>query len=282
MTVFDDDTNMESGGLELSAIQCDASYATNSYQQSQPHTKTSTDSSLTYSPLPLNELEGWKRPLGEGSLPEYHGLIDVNSDPNAPWYVKIWAYLGPGALVAVGYMDPGNWSTDIAGGSAYGYKLLSVVFMSSVIGMYLQVLALRVGLATRRDLAQACRDAYPKPLVVVFWIVIEVAICATDVAEVIGSAVALKLLFGLPIFYGVMFTAFDVLLVLFLNGKQFRYIEVIVTSLVLLMAVCFAVQLGMSHPVFTEMLVGLIPTRELFTDRDMLFVAVGIIGATVM
>lgn len=235
-----------------------------------------------YTPVDTEEAEGWRRPLGEHSLPEYNGLITVEENADASWWKQLKGYVGPGALVAVGYMDPGNWSTDIAGGSAFGYKLLFVVLLSSLFAMFLQVLALRVGLATSRDLAQACRDAYPYPVVLLLWVVIEVAICATDVAEVIGSAVALNLLFGLPLIAGVCITAVDVLLILFLNGRNFRVIEIIVGVLVLIITSCFAIQLGMSKPAAVPLFLGFVPTSELVSNKDMLFVAVGIIGATVM
>lgn len=235
-----------------------------------------------YAPVEQEEAEGWVRPLGEHSLPEYNGLIAVEDNADASWWKRMKSFVGPGALVAVGYMDPGNWSTDIAGGSAFGYKLLFIVLLSSLMAMFLQVLALRVGLATQRDLAQACRDAYPYPVVLLLWVVIEVAICATDVAEVIGSAVALNLLFGLPLIAGVCITAVDVLMVLFLNGRNFRVIEIIVGALVLIITSCFAVQLGMSKPSAVPLFLGFIPTEDLISNKDMLFVAVGIIGATVM
>jgi manganese transport protein len=214
------------------------------------------------------------------SLPEFHGTVDVSS--GTTWWGTMKAYIGPGALVAVGYMDPGNWSTSIAGGSAFGYALLFVVLLSSLMAMFLQVLALRVGLATQKDLAQACRDAYPKRVVAVLWIAMEVAICATDIAEVIGSAVALKLLFGLPLVGGVCITAVDVLLILFMNGRNFRWLEALVGLLILVITVSFIVQLCMSRPEPGPLLVGFLPSTQLLTDKKMLFIAVGIIGATVM
>lgn len=260
-------------GVEMNSIEIGTDHMPSEPVESPVH---------EYAQVDTEEAEGWVRPLGEHSLPEYNGLIAVEDRDNASWWKHMKGYVGPGALVAVGYMDPGNWSTDIAGGSAFGYKLLFIVLMSSLIAMFLQVLALRVGLATSRDLAQACRDAYPYPVVLILWVVIEVAICATDVAEVIGSAVAMNMLFGLPLIAGVCITAADVLLVLFLNGKNFRVIEIIVGVLVLLITSCFAVQLGMSKPSAVPLLLGFLPTSELVENKDMLFVAVGIIGATVM
>mmetsp|Transcript_20099 Transcript_20099/g.28806 ORF Transcript_20099/g.28806 Transcript_20099/m.28806 type:complete len:497 (+) Transcript_20099:852-2342(+) len=224
----------------------------------------------------------WVNKEFEGSLPEFNGSIVVPVGENISWYSKMYAYMGPGALVAVGYMDPGNWSTDIAGGSAYGYKLLLVVLLSSLFAMFLQRLALKQGLATGRDLAQACRDSYPKPVIYLLWVVMEVAICATDVAEVIGTAVALNLLFGLPLIAGVCITVVDVLILLCLNGRKFAFIETFVGGLILLITICFAVQLGFSQPQAVPLLMGFLPSKELFTDSGMLFIGVGIIGATVM
>lgn len=198
------------------------------------------------------------------------------------WWRVCREYLGPGALVAVGYMDPGNWSTDIAGGSQFGYSLLFVVLLSSLMAMFLQYLSLKAGLATNRDLAQICRDSYHPYVSRGLWIAMEIAIMATDVAEVLGSAVALKLLFNLPLVAGVCVTASDVLIFLFLNGKHFRYLEAGVGLLVLLITVAFAVQVGLSRPVAIDLLSGFIPTSELGTNKKMLFLAVGILGATVM
>lgn len=260
--------------LEMSEDSIESGYQSGSLSKAKQ--------SQGYTSLSSADSDAWIRPLDEGSLPEYNGLIEVD-EKNATWYEKIFAYIGPGALIAVGYMDPGNWSTDIAGGSVYGYKLLFIVLVSSLIGMFLQVLALRVGLATTRDLAQACRDHYSYPIRMVIWIVTEIAICATDVAEVIGSAVALKLLFGIPLIAGVCITAADVLLVLFLNGRHFRYIELMVAVLVVIVTVCFAIQLAMSNPYLADVLEGFfVPTTQLVTDKDMCFVAVGIVGATIM
>ena len=178
-------------------------------------------------------------------------------------------------------MDPGNWSTDIAGGSKFGYSLLFIITLSSLMAMFLQTLSAKCGLATRRDLPQVCRDSYPDWLRIPLWIIAEIAIMATDLAEVIGSAVALKLLFGLPIIAGVLITAADVLILLAV-GHKMRVIEAIVGTLVLLITVCFAVQVGVSNPLAIPLLSGFIPTDRLFKDSSMLYIAVGIIGATVM
>jgi len=250
-------------------------------QISPMHYQTAT---AQYAPVSLAEPEGgpWRRDIEDFSLPEYHGVIEVPRGENKSWWATMRTYIGPGALVAVGYMDPGNWSTAIAGGSAYGYTLLFVVLLSSLMAMFLQVLALKVGLAMNRDLAQACRDAYPKEVVAVLWVIMEVAICATDIAEVIGSAVALKLLFGLPLIAGVCITAADVLLLLFMNGRSFRYLEILVAVLILVITVSFTTQLALSNPHAGPLLMGFLPSAELVTNKQMLFIGVGIIGATVM
>ena len=179
-------------------------------------------------------------------------------------------------------MDPGNWSTDIAGGSAYGYDLLFIILMASLIAIFLQALAVRQGLATERDLAQACRDSYPRYVVLGLWLITEAAIIATDLAEVIGSAIALKLLFGLPLIAGVCITALDVLILLFTQGRNFRILEGIVAALVILIAVAFGVQIGLSKPETRALFAGFLPSGGIFTNRDELLIAIGIIGATVM
>ena len=179
-------------------------------------------------------------------------------------------------------MDPGNWSTDIAGGSAYGYDLLFIILMASLIAIFLQALAVRQGLATERDLAQACRDSYPRYVVVLLWLITEAAIIATDLAEVIGSAIALKLLFGLPLIAGVCITVFDVLILLFTQSRNFRILEVIVAALVILIAVAFGVQIGLCKPEVKAVFTGFLPSGGIFSNQDQLLIAIGIIGATVM
>jgi manganese transport protein len=228
-----------------------------------------------------DETSPWLRPLEEHTLPEFHGQVPVPTT-GTPWYKALRAYLGPGTLVAVGYMDPGNWVTDIAGGSAFGFKLLFVIAMSSLMAMFLQYLSLKAGLATNRDLAQICRDSYPRPVVIMLWIIMEIAICATDLAEVLGSAIAFKLLFNIPLVAGVCITAVDVLFILFLNGSKFEWMERLVSFLILIILVCFTIQLGYSHPNGVDVMAGFLPSKELFTNNEMLFVGVGIIGATVM
>eukprot|EP01039_Chlorochromonas_danica_P006300 gene6300-6947_t len=215
------------------------------------------------------------------TLSEFYGSVMVPA-PGLPWYKVFLSFVGPGALVAVGYMDPGNWSTDIAGGSGFGYHLLCVVLLSSIMAMFLQALSLKLGLATGKDLAQLCRDSYRKEVNWMLWVIMELAICATDVAEVLGSAIAFKLLFNLPLIAGVCITACDVLLVLFLNGKRFRLIESFVALLVLVIAVSFLAQLILSRPNALELFSGFVPTAELFSNKKMLLVGIGIIGATVM
>jgi manganese transport protein len=185
-------------------------------------------------------------------------------------------------MVAVGYMDPGNWATDLAGGSRFGYTLLSVVLLSNLMAILLQALALKLGIATGRDLAQACRDHYSRPVSFVLWVLCEIAIAACDLAEVIGSAIALNLLFGIPLLWGVCLTAFDVLLILLLQNKGFRWLEAFVIALVITVGVCFAIELVMAKPAMAEVMRGLVPTSEIVSNPLMLYIAIGILGATVM
>ncbi|MBG9798103.1 manganese transporter [Brevibacillus laterosporus] len=201
---------------------------------------------------------------------------------NASKFRKFLAFAGPGYLVAVGYMDPGNWATDLAGGSQFGYTLLSVILLSNIMAMFLQALAGKLGIVTGRDLAQACRDHYSKPVAMSLWVLCEIAIAACDLAEVIGSAIALNLLFGIPLIYGVLITAIDVLLVLFLQNKGFRYIEAIVIALIGTIGVCFGVEILLAQPQISDIMQGFIPRAEVVTNPAMLYIAIGIIGATVM
>ena len=214
------------------------------------------------------------------SLPEAHRTIPISH--NASWIRKVLAFAGPGYLVAVGYMDPGNWATDIGGGSKFGYTLLSVILISNLMAMFLQGLSAKLGIATGRDLAQACREHYSRRTSIALWIVCEIAIAACDLAEVLGSAVALKLLFGLPLLAGVIITGLDVLIVLALQGRGFRIIEVFVVTLIATIAGCFAYEIFFSHPIWREAVVGLIPRAEILRNREMLYIAIGILGATVM
>jgi manganese transport protein len=195
---------------------------------------------------------------------------------------KLLAFAGPGYLVAVGYMDPGNWATDLAAGSKYNYSLLSVILVSSLMAMFLQYLALKLGIATGADLAQLCRKHYGKKASVCLWIMAEIAIAACDLAEVLGSAIALNLLFHLPLLVGVVITTLDVLFLLLLQQKGFRYIEAIVITLITTIAGCFALELFFSRPEILPILHGFLPTATIVSDPEKLFIAIGIIGATVM
>src|SRR4026209_903613 len=193
--------------------------------------------------------DGWRLPRGEASLREVHGSIAVPQD--AGFWRKLFAFAGPGYLVAVGYMDPGNWATDLAGGARYGYTLLSVILISNLMAILLQALAARLGIASGRDLAQACRDHYSWPTPIVLWILCEIAIAACDLAEVIGAAIALNLLFGLPLIWGVCLTALAVLVVRFRQHKGFRYVEALVIALIIMIAGCFGIELWLSHPSYS-------------------------------
>lgn len=217
---------------------------------------------------------------GPVSLAEVHRSVAVFQGPQA--WRRFCSFVGPGCLVAVGYMDPGNWATDIAGGSAFGYQLLFVILVSNLIAILLQILALRLGVFTGRDLAQACRENYPRPVAFALWAMAEIGIVATDLAEVIGTAIALQLLFGMPLLYGVVVTVADVLLILFLQQKGFRYLEAFVAALVLLAALCFGFQLVLAQPAVAAVLSGFIPTFGIVSNPAMLYISIGIIGATVM
>ena len=230
---------------------------------------------------PIEEMTaGWRYPRTAPSLPESFRTVQIPH--GAPWWKKMLAFAGPGYLVAVGYMDPGNWATDLAGGSRFGYTLLSVILISNLMAMLLQALALRLGIATGRDLAQACRDHYSRPVNFVLWILCEIAIAACDLAEVIGSAIALNLLFGIPLLWGVCITAVDVLLILLLQHRGFRWLEAFVIALVATIGVCFGIELLLAQPAIGEMARGLIPTPDIVFDPGKLYIAIGILGATVM
>jgi NRAMP (natural resistance-associated macrophage protein) metal ion transporters len=214
------------------------------------------------------------------SLPESHRTIPIV--PGMGWFKKVLAFAGPGYLVAVGYMDPGNWATDLGGGAKFGYTLLSVVLLSNLMAMLLQALSAKLGIVTGRDLAQACRESYSRPVGIALWVVCEIAIAACDLAEVLGSAVALKLLFGLPLLAGVLITALDVLIVLALQGRGFRLIEAFVITLIASIAACFAYEIFFAQPLWREAAFGFIPRLEILRNREMLYIAIGILGATVM
>jgi manganese transport protein len=214
------------------------------------------------------------------SLPEAHRSIPIVS--TASWLRKLFAFAGPGYLVAVGYMDPGNWATDLAGGSKFGYRLLSVVLISNLMAMFLQALSAKLGIVTGRDLAQACREHYSRRTSFLLWIACEIAIAACDLAEVLGSAVALQLLFGLPLLAGVLITALDVLIVLALQGRGFRLIEAFVITLIASIAACFAYELLIARPIWADAARGFVPHLEVLRNREMLYIAISILGATVM
>jgi manganese transport protein len=221
---------------------------------------------------------GWRRARGEPSLREVWGSIPVRG---TGWR-RILAFLGPGYLVSVGYMDPGNWATSLAGGSKFGYTLLSIALLSNLMAILLQALCARLGFATGRDLAQACRDAFSKPVSYVLWVLAEIAICATDVAEVIGTAIGLNLLFGIPLELGVFITALDVFLILYLQNLGFRWIEAFVVGTLLVIAASFAIQVAMAQPDMRQVILGFAPTVEIVRNPEMLYLAMGILGATVM
>src|SRR5213595_3671635 len=210
----------------------------------------------------------WRLPGGTPSLSEVHRTIPVPR--GLSFWRKMLAFSGPGYLVAVGYMDPGNWATDLAGGSAFGYSLLSVILISNLMAILLQSLCAKLGIVTGRDLAQACRDHYSKPVSVVLWLLCEVAICACDLAEIIGSAIALNLLFKIPLVWGVCLTALDVLLVLYLQNKGFRFLEALVITLTLTIGVCFAMEILYSQPAVGAILSGFVPRAQVVTNKDML------------
>ena len=223
---------------------------------------------------------GWRVSADARSLSEVHGTVEIPQ--GAGFWRKLFAFAGPGYLVAVGYMDPGNWATDLAGGARYGYTLLSVIMLSNFMAILLQALAARLGIASGRDLAQACRDSYSRPVTIVLWILCEIAIAACDLAEVIGAAIALNLLFHLPLLLGVVLTSLDVLVVLFLQHRGFRYVEALVVGLILAIAGSFAIELWLSRPDLAAVAVGFIPRSEILRGPQMLYIAISILGATVM
>ncbi len=238
-----------------------------------------TDLEADLDPAPDAGGGGWRHARLTPSLEEAYRSVPV---AGLSWWRKLFAFAGPGYLVAVGYMDPGNWATDLAGGSRFGYTLLSVVFFSNLLAVLLQGLASKLGIVTGRDLAQACRDAYPRRTAVALWLGAEVAIAACDLAEVIGSAIALNLLFRLPITLGILLTAADVLLVLGLQHRGFRWLEAVVVALVATVGACFVYVLIASRPDYAGVLRGFIPAPEILRDPEMLYIAVSILGATVM
>ena len=223
---------------------------------------------------------GWRRTRGRPPLAEVFGSIATR--PTGSLGNKLLAFLGSGYLVAVGYMDPGNWATSLAGGSKFGYALLTVALLSNLMAILLQALCARLGIASGRDLAQACRDAFPRAVSWPLWVLTEIAICATDLAEVIGTAIGLNLLFGIPLEIGVLITALDVFLILWMQNLGFRWIEAFVVTLMGVIALCFIVQIAMADPNWGAVIRGFAPTTEIVRNPDMLYLAIGIIGATVM
>ena len=229
---------------------------------------------------PAAAATGWRSAEGLPSLPEAYRTIPVHR--GGSFWRKLLAFAGPGYLVAVGYMDPGNWATDIAGGAQFGYTLLSVILLSNLMAMFLQALSAKLGIATGRDLAQACRDHYSKPVSIGLWLFSEVAIAACDLAEVLGSAIALQLLFGLPLLAGVLITSCDVLLILALQGRGFRFIEALVITLIGVISACFAYEIFFAQPLWLQAAHGFIPAVKILRNPAMLYIAIGIMGATVM
>jgi len=226
-------------------------------------------------PGPSPKLDG-----GTLSLPEVNRSVAV---PNAgSWLRRLMAFIGPGYLVAVGYMDPGNWATALAGGSGFGYTLLTVALLSSLMAILLQALCARIGLATGRDLAQLCRDRFPPAVAYPLWFLAEIAICATDLAELIGTAIALQLLFGIPLILGVLLTALDAFIILWLQNKGMRWLEAFIMGMIALIAGCFVVQLVMADPHWGDVVRGYLPSASIVTNQTQLYIALGILGATVM
>ena len=224
---------------------------------------------------------GWRRPRLAPSLAEVYRSIPMPA-PDARWWRKALAFAGPGYLVAVGYMDPGNWATDLAGGSRFGYALLSVILISNLMAILLQGLAAKLGIVTGRDLAQACRDHYSRPVAIAQWVMCEIAISACDLAEVIGSAIGLNLLFGIPLTWGIGITSLDVLMVLYLQNKGFRLLEALVVTLIVTVAACFLFEIVISRPDLGGVMAGFAPRPSILTNPDQLYIAIGILGATVM
>lgn len=220
--------------------------------------------------------------IGENTtapLPEVSGTVAV---PKAGGVRKLAAFMGPGYLVAVGYMDPGNWATSLAGGSQFGYALLTVALLSNLMAILLQALCARLSIASGRDLAQACRDSFPRSANILLWLLAEGAICATDLAEVIGTAIGLNLMFGIPLEIGVLLTAADVFLILWLQRVGFRWVEAFIIALLGVIAVCFGIQIALADPDWGAVILGFAPTVEIVKNPQMLYLALGIIGATVM
>ncbi len=227
-----------------------------------------------------NQPKGWKRDRGEASLIDVFRTIKIN--PDASFFRRALAFVGPGYLVSVGYMDPGNWATSIAGGAQFGYALLFVALLSNIMAIILQSLCARLAIGSGRDLAQACRDAFPKTVAFILWAFAEIAIIATDIAEVVGTAIGLNLLFGIPLEIGVLITALDVFIILWLQKLGFRWVEAFIMTLLGVIFVCFYFQIAMANPEWAGVIKGFAPTVDIVRYPQMLYLALGIIGATVM
>jgi manganese transport protein len=230
--------------------------------------------------IQFNMKNAWRKDKTSHSLPEVFSSISIPK--KSGFWRKYLAFAGPGLMVAVGYMDPGNWATDIAGGAQFGYTLLSVILISNIFAMVLQHLSVKLGVVAERDLAQACRDHFKPTTNFILWIFCEIAIAACDLAEVIGSAIALNLLFGIPLTWGIVITTIDVLIILLLQAKGFRWIESIVAGLMFIILVCFGYEIIISKPEINAILGGLVPQKEIITNPAMLYIGIGILGATVM
>ncbi|MBA8902599.1 MULTISPECIES: Nramp family divalent metal transporter [unclassified Phyllobacterium] len=224
--------------------------------------------------------DGWRRERGDASLSDVHRSIAVRT--TGPGWRRAAAFVGPGYLVAVGYMDPGNWATSLAGGSKFGYTLLVVALISNIMAIVLQALCARLAIGSGRDLAQACRDAFPRPVAYTLWLMAEIAIIATDIAEVIGTAIGLNLIFGVPLEIGVLITALDVFLILYLQKLGFRWVEALIITLLGVIALCFGIQIFLADPDWAAVIKGFAPTTQIVTNPEMLYLALGILGATVM
>jgi len=228
----------------------------------------------------ISKHSAWRQARTTPSLQENYQTIETQ--PSWPWWRKLLAFAGPGYLVAVGYMDPGNWATDLAAGSKFNYTLLSIILLSNLMAVLLQHLAGKLGIVTGRDLAQACRDHFSPVVSFILWVLCEIAICACDLAEVIGSAIALKLLFNIPLIWGVCITTLDVFALLYFQKLHFKYIEIIVIILMSIIGGCFWFEIAVSHPDLGAIMAGLVPNSDILCNPEMLFIAIGIIGATVM
>lgn len=224
--------------------------------------------------------DGWRRPINSPSLPEVYRSINVPEGKS--FWRTLGAFAGPGFVISVGYMDPGNWATDLAGGAQFGYTLLSVILVSNLMAILLQHLSLKLGIVTGRDLAQACRDHYSLPIAFFLWVLCELAIAACDLAEVVGMAIGLQLLFGIPLLGGCIITCLDVLIVLYLQNKGFRYLEALIITLIATISACFLIEIYLSKPSFMGVLLGFTPSPEIFKNHNMLYISISIIGATVM